>query len=61
MSQKEFAGHLKGSQGNIRESKLVGEVAGTVLSCGAAFLGWVVVFGSGAAIPLTGAIDLKMK
>jgi hypothetical protein len=54
MSQKEFAGHLKGSQGNIRESKLVGEVAGTVLSCGAAFLGWVVVFGSGAAIPLTG-------
>lgn len=30
MSQKEFAGHLKGSQGNIRESKLVGEVAGTV-------------------------------
>ncbi|MCI2283820.1 hypothetical protein L3081_10940 [Colwellia sp. MSW7] len=54
MNQKEFLGHLKGSQGNIRESKLVGEVVGTVLSCGAAFLGWVVVFGSSAAIPLTG-------
>ncbi len=57
MTQKEFAGHLKGSQGSIRESKLVGEVAGTVLSCGAAFLGWVVVFGSGAAIPLTGGVS----
>ncbi|MBU2972026.1 hypothetical protein KO527_22060 [Pseudoalteromonas sp. C2R02] len=54
MNQKEFAGHLKGSQGNIRESKLVGELAGTVLSCGAAFLGWVAVFGSSPAIPLTG-------
>ena len=54
MNQKQFAAHLKGSQGNIRESQLVGEVAGTVLSCGAAFLGWFVVFGSGAAIPLTG-------
>jgi len=54
MHQKEFAGHLKGSQGNIRESKLVGELAGTVLSCGAAFLGWIAVFGSSAAIPLTG-------
>ncbi|MBV1884876.1 MAG: hypothetical protein KUG66_01345, partial [Gammaproteobacteria bacterium] len=40
-------------QSDIRESKLVGEVAGSVLSCGAAVLGWIVVFGSGAAIPLT--------
>ena len=53
MSQQEFASHLKGSQSDIRESKLVGEVAGSVLSCGAAVLGWIVVFGSGAAIPLT--------
>ena len=54
MSQQQFALHLKGSQGNVRESKLVGEIAGTVLSCGAAALGWLVVLGSGAVIPLTG-------
>lgn len=54
MGQQQFASHLKGSQGNARESRLVGEVAGTALSCGAAILGWIVVFGSGATIPLTG-------
>jgi len=54
LNQKQFALHLKGSQGNARESKLVGEVAGTILSCSAAVLGWIVVFGSSAAIPLTG-------
>ena len=54
MNQKVFAGHLKGSQGSTRESKLVGEVAGTALSCGAAVLGWIVVLGSSAAIPITG-------
>jgi len=54
LNQKQFALHLKGSQGNTRESKLVGELAGTVLSCGAAVLGWFVVMGSGAAIPITG-------
>lgn len=54
MNQSQFASHLKGSQGNIRESQLVGEVAGTILSCGAAFLGWIVVLGSSAAIPLSG-------
>ena len=53
MSQQEFASHLKGSQSDIRESKLVGEVAGSVLSCGAAVLGWIVVLGGGAAIPLS--------
>lgn len=37
-----------------RESELIGEVAGTVLSCGAAILSWVVVFGSAAVIPLSG-------
>ena len=37
-----------------RESKLIGEVAGTALRCGAAVLSWVVVFGSGAAIPISG-------
>ncbi|WP_028773741.1 hypothetical protein [Shewanella waksmanii] len=54
MNQAAFASHLRGSQGNIRESKLVSEVAGTILSCGAAFIGWTVILGSGAAIPLTG-------
>lgn len=54
MNQAEFAGHLKNSQNNVRESRLVGEIAGTVLSCSAAVLGWIVVFGSAAAIPLSG-------
>ncbi|MEZ9237568.1 hypothetical protein [Shewanella sp. 10N.286.52.A9] len=54
MNQSSFAAHLKGSQGNIRESRLVSEVAGTVLSCGAAVIGWTVVLGSSAAVPLTG-------
>ena len=54
MNQKEFASYLKGNQGNAKESRLVGEIAGTALSCGAAFLGWIVVLGSSAAIPVTG-------
>ncbi|PIW62577.1 hypothetical protein [Shewanella sp. CG12_big_fil_rev_8_21_14_0_65_47_15] len=54
MSQQQFAAYLKGSQSSVRESKLVGELTNTVLSCGAAVLGWIVVTGSGAAIPLTG-------
>ncbi|UCX06421.1 hypothetical protein [Shewanella glacialimarina] len=54
LNQAEFASHLRGSQGNVRESKLVSEIAGSVLSCGAAIIGWTVVLGSGAAIPLTG-------
>ncbi|MBV1871018.1 MAG: hypothetical protein KUG83_00595 [Gammaproteobacteria bacterium] len=53
MSQQAFAAHLKGSQSDARESKLVGEVAGAVLSCGAAVIGWLVVTGSAAAIPLS--------
>lgn len=61
MSQQEFASHLKGSQSDIRESKLVGEVAGSVLSCGAAVLGWVVVLGSGAAIPLTAGTSVAVS
>lgn len=54
MSQAEFASHLKGSQGNIRESKLVGELGNAAWSCGTAVLGWTVVIGSLGAIPLTG-------
>ncbi|MDO6775794.1 hypothetical protein Q4591_10530 [Shewanella sp. 3_MG-2023] len=54
MNQAAFAAHLKGSQGNIRESRLVSEVAGTVVSCGAAIIGWMVILGSATAIPLTG-------
>lgn len=37
-----------------RESRLVGEVIGATLSCGAAVLSWVVVIGSTTAIPLSG-------
>ncbi|TDT44437.1 hypothetical protein DES49_0540 [Halospina denitrificans] len=36
------------------ESNLVAEAAGMTLSCGAAVLGWVVVWTSGAAIPFSG-------
>ena len=35
-------------------SKLIGESAGMVLSCGAAVKSWVVVLGSGGAAPITG-------
>ncbi len=38
---------------NARPSKLAGEAVGTVLSCGAAVLGWLVVIGSNAAAPVT--------
>ena len=37
-----------------RESRLVLEAISTGLSCGAAVLGWIVVFGSGASVPITG-------
>jgi hypothetical protein len=57
MSQAEFASHLKGSQGNIRESKLVGELGNAAWSCGTAFLGWTVIIGSLGAIPLTGGVS----
>ena len=36
------------------ESNLVAEAAGATLSCGAAVLGWVVVWTSGIAIPFSG-------
>ena len=51
LSAQNHALDLKTSR---RESKLVGEAVGTALSCGAAVLGWIVVFGSGAAVPITG-------
>ncbi len=48
---KTYSSKLKNDK---RESELVGEAAGTALSCGAAVLSWVVVLGSSAAIPITG-------
>lgn len=47
----QYAEELKGS---VRESKLVGEVINATLSCSAAIFGWVVVFGSLTAVPITG-------
>ncbi len=38
---------------NARASKLAGEAVGTVLSCGAAVLGWLVATGSAFAAPIT--------
>lgn len=40
-----------------RESKVVGEAVGTVMSCGAAVLGWLVVLGSGSAAPISGGLS----
>lgn len=37
-----------------RESRLIGEALGTALSCGAAVLGWMVVWGGAAAVPISG-------
>jgi len=37
-----------------RESRLAAEVVGGVLSCSAAVIGWLVVFGSAGAAPVTG-------
>jgi hypothetical protein len=57
MSQAEFASHLKGSQGNIRESKLVGELGNAAWSCGTAMIGWFVIATSTVSIPLTGGLS----
>lgn len=48
---REYVSEVKNNQ---RESRLVSEAAGAVLSCGAAVLGWLVVWTSGAAIPFSG-------
>ena len=47
----EFIANIKS---NPRESRAVSELINTSLSCGSAILGWVVVFGSTAAIPISG-------
>ena len=46
---------------NSRESKLVGESVGTVLSCGAAVLGWLVVIGGGVAAPISGGTSTTVS
>ncbi|MFC4258105.1 NAD synthetase [Marinobacter lacisalsi] len=51
LSPAEYVAEVKD---NPRESRLVAEAAGAALSCGAAVLGWFVVFTSGAAIPFSG-------
>lgn len=51
LSAQNHALDLKTSR---RESKLVGELVGTALSCSAAVLGWIVVASSTTAIPITG-------
>lgn len=42
---------------NTKESKVVGEAVGAVMSCGAAVLGWLVVLGSGSAAPISGGLS----
>ncbi|EGU61837.1 hypothetical protein VINI7043_28485 [Vibrio nigripulchritudo ATCC 27043] len=51
ITPQQFATQIKSSN---RESKLVGEAVGAGLSCVSAVIGWVVVVGSSAAIPITG-------
>mgnify|MGYP001327125966 FL=1 len=57
IDERTYAPQLKVSD---RESKLVAEAAGAVLSCGAAILSWVVVIGSTATIPLTGGTSATL-
>ncbi|WP_028771456.1 hypothetical protein [Shewanella waksmanii] len=51
ISASNYANELKTSR---RESKLTGELLNTGLSCSAAVLSWIVIYGSAVAIPLTG-------
>ncbi|MCA0761458.1 hypothetical protein [Vibrio vulnificus] len=51
MSADSYAKELKSLS---RESKLASELIGASLSCASAVLGWVVVFGSVGAIPISG-------
>ncbi|MCD5995981.1 NAD synthetase [Pseudomonas sp. CDFA 602] len=45
-------------QTNPRESRLLYEAFSTTMSCGGAILGWIAVFGGGAAVPFTGGASL---
>ncbi|RMN90002.1 hypothetical protein ALQ51_01975 [Pseudomonas cannabina] len=45
-------------QTNPRESRLLYEAFSATMSCGGAILGWIAVFGSGAAVPFTGGTSL---
>lgn len=56
-SAKSFAAHVTSNQ---RDSKLIGELVGMSLSCSAAVLSWLVIVGSGAAIPLTGGTSAAL-
>ncbi len=44
-------------QSHSTNSQLVGELAGAGLSCGAAILSWIVVFGAGSTIPASGGMS----
>lgn len=48
---KDYSAKLKQDQ---RDSEMVGEIVGATIACGAAVLSWIVIFGSTAAIPLSG-------
>ena len=41
-------------ESNSRNSKLVGELVGAGLSCGAAVFSWIVIAGASAAVPVSG-------
>src|SRR5690625_1693588 len=56
-NERTYAAHLKVTS---RESKLVAEVSGAILSCSAAVLSWIVVIGSTAVIPFTGGASTTL-
>lgn len=56
-SAKNFAAHVTSNQ---RDSKLIGELVGMSLSCSAAVLSWLVILGSGIAIPFTGGTSAAL-
>ncbi|MBC3957602.1 hypothetical protein SAMN05216593_12332 [Pseudomonas asturiensis] len=45
-------------QTNPRESRLLYEAFSATMSCGGAVLGWIAVFGGGAAVPFSGGASL---
>ena len=51
LSAMDYIAEVKSSP---RESRVVAESVGAAISCGAAVIGWFVVFTSGAAIPFSG-------
>lgn len=58
VSPQQFAQQV---QTNPRESRLLYEAFNTTMACGGAILGWIAVFGGGAAVPFSGGASLVIS